>query len=61
MITVYSKDNCPGCETLKSKLKAEGKPFTEVKLGRDISVPDFLEKYPGVKSVPYMVEEKDPT
>lgn len=57
MITVYSKDNCPGCETLKSKLKAEGKPFTEVKLGKDISVADFLEKYPGVKSVPYMVED----
>lgn len=61
MITVYSKDNCPGCETLKSRLKAEGKPFTEVKLGRDISVQDFIEKFPGVKSVPYMVDDKDPT
>lgn len=61
MITVYSKDNCPGCETLKAKLKAEGKPFTEIKLGKDMSVGEFKELFPGVKSVPYMVDDKDPT
>lgn len=57
MITVYSKDNCPGCETLKAKLKAEGTPFTEIKLGRDMSVSEFKELFPEVRSVPYVVED----
>lgn len=57
MITVYSKDNCPGCETLKAKLKAEGTPFTEIKLGRDMSVSEFKELFPEVRSVPHVVED----
>ena len=57
MITVYSKDNCPGCETLKAKLKAEGTPFTEIKLGRDMSVGEFKELFPEVRSVPHVVED----
>lgn len=61
MITVYTKDNCPACLFLKAKLTAQETPFTEVKLGRDISVDDFLAKYPGVKTVPYTVDDKDPT
>lgn len=57
MLTVYSKDNCPACEVLKNKLKAEGTPFTEIKIGRDISVGEFKEMFPTVRSVPHVVEE----
>jgi glutaredoxin len=59
MKTVYSKDNCPGCETLKAQLVAAGEPFKELKLGKDITVQEFLEKFPGVRTVPHVVEEKE--
>lgn len=50
---VYSKPNCPGCVTLKNKLKAEGKEFVEVVLGQDMSIEAFKEKFPEVRSVPH--------
>lgn len=57
MITIYTKENCPGCVQLKAKMKQEGKEYREVLLGRDMSVGEFLEKYPGIRAVPYVVEE----
>lgn len=51
---VYSKDNCPACETLKAKLASEGVSFQEIKLGRDMTVEAFKEKHPFVRSVPFM-------
>jgi len=51
---VYSKDNCPACETLKAKLTSEGVGFQEIKLGRDMTIEAFKEKFPFVRSVPYM-------
>jgi glutaredoxin len=57
MKTVYSKDNCPGCEQLKAQLRANNEPFTEVKIGRDITVQEFIEKFPNVRTVPYVVED----
>ena len=57
--TVYTKDNCPACVTLKELLNTSKVPFQEVKIGRDISREDFMKKYPSVRSVPYMVEAED--
>ena len=56
---VYSKPNCPGCDTLKAKLKAEGVEFVEIELGKDMSIEAFKEKFPLVRSVPYMEYTKD--
>jgi len=52
-LIVYSKTNCPGCVTLKNKLKAEGKEFVEVVLGQDMSIEAFKERFPEVRSVPH--------
>lgn len=61
MKVVYSKDHCPGCERLLSEYEhngyLEGQDFRVVKLGKDISVDEFLEKFPGVRAVPYVVTE----
>ena len=61
MKTVYSKDNCPGCERLLTEYESngllEGQDFIVKKLGKDISVEQFLAKFPGVRSVPYVVNE----
>jgi len=58
---VYSKPNCPGCDTLKAKLKAEGVEFVEIELGKDMSIEDFKAKFPTVRSVPHMIYSKDET
>lgn len=52
---VYSQDNCVACESLKKKLTSQNIPFTEVKLGRDITVEEFKFLYPNVRTVPYTV------
>lgn len=61
MKVVYSKDHCPGCERLLSEYESngwlEGQEFRVVKLGKDITVDEFLEKFPGVRAVPYVVTE----
>lgn len=56
-ITLYSQDNCPACENMKKKFTQEGKDYVEMKIGRDITVEAFKEKYPLIRSVPYIVVE----
>lgn len=56
MKTVYTKDNCPACVSLKASLVKSGEAFQEIKIGRDITREEFLEKYPNVRTVPYMVD-----
>ena len=58
---VYSKTNCPACDTLKAQLRKEGVDFVEILLGRDMSIEAFKEKFPEVRSVPYMEYTKDTT
>jgi glutaredoxin len=55
-LVVYTKDNCPACVQLKAKLVSEGTSFVEVHLGRDMTIEAFKEKFPTVRSVPYMVD-----
>lgn len=60
MITVYTKDNCPACVTLKATLSQEGKPFKEINIGKDITREEFMSKFPTVRSVPFTVIEGEP-
>ena len=59
MKTIYTKDNCPACNTLKDRLKSLQEPFKEVNIGRDITREEFMAKYPNVRSVPYIVEAEN--
>lgn len=54
-IVVYSKDNCPACTALKARLSKEGESFTEIMVGKDMSREEFLEKFPQVRQMPYLV------
>ena len=60
-LIVYSQPNCPGCVIMKNKLKEEGKTFTEIIIGKDITVDEFKERFPTVRSVPFMVDAKEET
>ena len=51
---VYTKDNCPACVTLKARLTSVGIPFTEKKIGTDITREEFMTKFPSVRTVPHM-------
>jgi glutaredoxin len=56
--TIYTKDNCPYCKTLMNTWNRTGVKFTEVRIGRDITREEFLEKFPGIKRVPHVVEDE---
>lgn len=56
MKTVYTKDNCPACVTLKSSLVKSGEDFKEIKIGRDITREEFMDKFPTVRTVPYVLD-----
>jgi glutaredoxin len=53
-ITVYTQPNCPGCITAKAALRQQGKLFTEIEIGKDISASEFKELHPGVRTVPFI-------
>jgi glutaredoxin len=61
MQVVYSKDNCPGCKRLISEYEMngwlEGREFRVVKIGTDITLEEFISKFPTVRSVPYVTED----
>lgn len=41
-LVVFSKNNCPACDTLKNKLAEQNKPYFEYKVDEDDSVRDFV-------------------
>lgn len=56
MRILYSKPNCPACVKLKSEYQHAGIPYIEVVIGRDITVEQFKNENPWVKSVPFVKE-----
>jgi glutaredoxin len=56
MITVYSKTNCPGCESLKKELDAKNIPYNTVLIDKDVEGKiKVLEA--GFRSVPQIFDE----
>ena len=53
MITMYSKEDCPWCDRAKELMNTKNEPYTEIKIGRDITREEFMEQFPNVRSVPY--------
>lgn len=56
MKVIYSQTHCPACVQLKNKLKQQGEQFIEIVIGKDITKEEFFELYPGVRTVPHVVE-----
>ena len=52
MIEVYGKDGCIYCEKAVSLLNEHSMKYSYYKLGEDITVAEFKEKFPGQKTVP---------
>lgn len=52
MLTVYSKDNCPGCRTAIAMIKTKGHEVEVKKLGVDYTAADLAELAPNARTVP---------
>jgi glutaredoxin 3 len=61
-IQVYGKPQCPVCDQARAALESRGLDYsyTEIDVGQRTSKPtiarqEFLDKFPGVRSVPQIV------
>lgn len=52
---IYTMDNCSYCSEAKMLLKNKGMTFSEIKLGKDISRADFLNRYPSQRTLPMIL------
>lgn len=52
-IEVYTKPSCPFCINTKMFLQSMGLEYTEIRIGKDISREEFLEKFPEARTVPW--------
>lgn len=56
---IYTKDNCSYCEEAKELLRLKNLGFVVRKIGRDITLEQFLEIFPGAKTVPQIMNGKE--
>lgn len=56
-VIVWSKDNCPNCESAKNLLKLKGVDFEERKIGSGWTRDDLLSVAPSARSVPQIFFE----
>ena len=52
---VYSKAECPHCYKVMQVLEMAGKSFAEYKLGRDITVQEFYDKFGEGSTFPQVI------
>ena len=56
-IVIYSKSNCPFCESSKALLKSKGLEYTEIDCDNPYEFDGLREKYPEVKQLPQILIE----
>jgi glutaredoxin 3 len=54
-VIIYTKDNCPFCVKAKEQLSQKNQIYTEMKIGEDLSREDFMEIFPNVRTVPFII------
>ena len=60
MMVIYTKDDCPACIQAKAQMDQAGQEYREIKIGTDITREEFMDKFPQVRSVPFMIIEMYP-
>jgi glutaredoxin len=54
-IELYTKQDCALCEAAKQLLNTYQQPYTEIKIGQDISREEVLENFPNARMAPIVV------
>lgn len=54
-IRIFSKPDCTYCNQAKNLLNSKGYSFTEFVIGQDVTREEFMESFPNVKTVPYII------
>ena len=53
---IYTKDNCDKCVIFKNIFNENNLEYEEIKLGRDITVQEFREKFPEIIMLPVITQ-----
>ena len=54
-VIVYTKDACPYCVYAKDLLRSKNVEFYEMRLGSDLTREEFIEIFPTVRTVPFII------
>ena len=54
-IIIYTKDNCPYCVQAKNLFSLKSQIYEEMKIGVDLTRSEFMEIFPEVKTVPFII------
>ena len=57
MLKIYTKENCSNCIAAKHLLNSKQIPFTELRIGRDVSAEVLIEALPSAKTVPQIFND----
>lgn len=55
---IYTKSNCAHCVNAKKLMEVKGYDYSEIVIGEDITMEEFKERYPDVRTVP-LIFSKD--
>lgn len=52
---IYSRPHCTFCDQAKSLIESKGHTYQEVIIGENITKEEFLEMFPGQRTVPVVI------
>ena len=59
MIRIYGKDSCDYCNAAKKLCEEQGVEYTYYFINQNISVEDFVEKFPGKRTIPQITKDDE--
>jgi glutaredoxin len=59
-IDFYSKDQCGYCTMAQNYMDRKGIPYNKFKLGENLTLEEFKEKWPDVSYMPHFVVDGEP-
>lgn len=54
-VIIYTKDNCPYCVQAKNLFNLKNESYQEMKIGVDLTREEFINIFPDVKTVPFII------